>query len=232
MKGLIKCHFSYLISKTTMIILFLVLIIVTINCYFTAISAIDMDYENQVVIYYYQNSFFFIKTLNAFVSVFLFSYSFTGKQDNYCFLIITGKISRLRYLISKIITIASCLFLFLWFQAFIYVMIGFLIIPSFMIDILSFLPFGNLYLIIIYYGCFSLSLVQLTDNIYIAIIPISLYTVSTMLIESNEKIAYLRLILPNFSADSFYLDKSYWHILFLLVIIILINVFINENRDF
>ena len=70
MKALIKCHFNYLINKTTLCILTLV-IFISVFTFIVNATTLDFAYgyqENNIL--YFQSSFLMVKTISVFLSIF------------------------------------------------------------------------------------------------------------------------------------------------------------------
>lgn len=230
--NLVKCHYSYLLAKATLLILGFVLIIDVVSCFMVANSCQELSSVSQANLYYLQNNFFFMKTINLLIIVFLYSYPFTKKQDNYCTLIITGAVSRNKYFLSKVFTIALFLFAFTWLEACIYIIIGALYYPIIVLDYHSILLFVNLYLLMFYYGLIALLLIQLSDNIYMAIVPFALYIIATSLGEAEEKLAILTIILPTISIDFRNTNNDLCQIAFLIIVFLFLNMIVYHKRDF
>lgn len=81
MKNLVKSHLKYLISKTTLIIGFIVVFIILLVC-LSSVFALN-EREGYIVnnYFYLNNSFLITKIILVIFSVFIFGYSFTSKAD-------------------------------------------------------------------------------------------------------------------------------------------------------
>ncbi|HRT68753.1 MAG TPA: hypothetical protein P5173_00880 [Bacilli bacterium] len=230
MINLIKCHYSYLVSKTTVLMISIVLIIHLFSCFLIGYDCIDFSWQSQANQYYLESNLFFIKTTGIFIVVFLFSYSFITKQDNYCTLIITSNISRSKYFITKILTISLFLLGFLWIEVFIFIAIGGLYYPHVILEPDFLFLFIQLYLLMIYYGLFALVLIQCFDNIYMSIIPFAFYTIASIFQDEKDNFFIFKIILPTISTTES--RGNYYQILFLMIILFFINGIIYQKRDF
>jgi len=233
MINLIKCHFNYLINKAT---IFIIIIVFLISLFSNLISITSINSELSYVennkIYFF-NSLLIIKILASFLSVFIFSYSFLPKSDQYVFLIVTADISRLKYLLTKILAISIFLGLFIWIQMVMYILVGFIGYHMFIFDINIFTAFINLFLLIIYFGGLGCLLVQVIDNIYTVIIPISLMNIGTIINEEKINVLYkiYNLLFINFKNETWSFVYGYFHTVFILLIIFVINIIIYQYKD-
>lgn len=230
MNNLIKCHYSYLISKTTVVILGFVLVVHLFGCIIIGKDCCDFSWQIQANLYYLESNLFFMKTTNILVVVFLYAYPFTTKQDNYSMLIITSNVSRMKYFSTKILTIALFLLSFLWVEVFIYTMIGGIYYPNVVVDYRSLLLFIRLYLLMLYYGFIALMLIQVFDNIYMSIIPFALHTIATIFNDGQEESRIIDMILPTMNTKR-QLDDVH-QIIFLIVVLLFVNTIIYHKRDF
>ena len=230
MINLIKCHFSYLISKTTIIILSFVLLIHSVSCYIIGHECSDFLSRIQANQYYLESNLFFMKTTSILIVVFLYSYPFTTKQDNYSTLMITSNITRRKFFFTKFLTIALFLLIFLWIEVFIFVIIGSIYYPNVVIDKQSFLIFVRLYLLMLYYGLFALVLIQCFDNLYISMIPFTLYTIASILSETQEKNLLFLFLLPTITINE--VAQPEGQTMLMITILFLINTLIYQKRDF
>lgn len=230
MINLIKCHYSYLVSKTTVLMISIVLTIHLFSCFMIGNECTDFSWQSQANQYYLESNLFFIKTTSIFIVVFLYSYPFTTKQDNYCTLIITSNISRSKYFITKIVTISLFLLGFLWIEVFIFIVIGGFYYPNVIIEPIFLSLFLQLYLLMLYYGLFALILIQCFDNIYMSIIPFALYTIASIFQDEKDHFLILKMILPTINNNES--EGHYYQILFLLIILFFINGIIYQKRDF
>jgi len=221
MKGLIRCHLSYLFSKKTLIISFLALIFVII-AFLESIFNIDNKtsyLENNYQ--YFLNGFFQTKLITIFLSIFVFGFSFLDRQENYTVIIIASGTKRIKVFLSKIFTLCSFLFVFNYFSYFIYVLIGLYFYDFFEFNLQYLYGFFSLFLISIYFGFLSLLLIQLFKNIYTLIIPFGLYNISEILNDDINLITkILNLFIPYFSRNFVH----FYGIIHLVILILFLGI--------
>ena len=107
MGKLIKCHFYYLMNPLTIIIFIITIIGVLFFSLFSCLSIDNRMNTFEQASYYYLSMFEIIKLISFVLVIILFGYSFTSINDSYHSIIISNRISRSRYFISKIILLSS-----------------------------------------------------------------------------------------------------------------------------
>lgn len=231
-KNLIKCHFNYLISKTTLIVTsVLVFIITMVNFIFI------FQYDNSILVndnynLYFNNSFFITKILIIIYAVFLFGYSFMARVDNYVIILIASNISRIKLFISKIIAIIVICFLLVYFAYFINFIIGIIFQKNYVFNIKFLKAYIYLLFIAVFYGLISLLLVSLSNNIYVLIIPFAIYNLSEIINSNNSNIlSSFNLFFPYIGLNS-NLYYGFFHLFILLTILITINLFIFSEKEY
>lgn len=230
MKALIKCHLSYIISKTTVIIILILLVIQLFSSIIIANNA-SFSIYSQNNYFYFQNTFLLLKILSVFFGIFIFSYSFLNKQDNYSILILTSNISRNKYFISKMIVLNLLMLIILYTEMFVYVVVGKLLIVNFVIKSNELYLFVDLFFIVIYYSNLSLLFVQMTNNIYVVFISITLFIVSSVLTDNNYHIKGLDVLLPNVVENIYFIDNEIIKIMFLITFIFTLNLIKFSRKD-
>lgn len=192
---LIKYHFSYLFTRTTIVILVVATAIVFFFNLFTVLS-FDNRISNDGKLYdYYMSSFTIIKLLSILFIIFLFGYSFTSSNDEYRAITINKNINRNFYFVSKVITLS-----------FVYIFFDLLLVAITMVIALSFnvvftkTMIASLFILCLnnfHYGFLAILLVLIFDNVYIIflIFPFSL-------IEYNDSTKFLCFLMPlNYNND-------------------------------
>lgn len=221
-KNLIKCHFSYAFNKTIILMLF-VIIIINIFYNYSLIKSLSKSLDvYSLYKYYFESSFSLIYFIDNIFIMSIFSFSFLKKQDQYCVILITSKISKNKVFISKYITILFIIVCFCFFQ-----MISFYIPPLFFkkikfIDDSVINSFIDLIFVLIFYGNLALLIILKTDNFYFVFIPIAIFIFSYNYILSQEKITgILKYIICLFS-DTWRLYQRYGFVILTNIIIFII----------
>ena len=120
---LVKCHMAYLFNKNTLIILSIAIIIFGIALRENAM--INSGTKSEIMNEYLSSCESLYRLLFTFISIFIFANSIYNPNDFYRYFILT-KISRVKYLLSKIITnilIISGLSIFIYVN---YLILGFI----------------------------------------------------------------------------------------------------------
>lgn len=232
MKALIKCHFNYLISKMTIIIsLIAYLIILMVTA--TSIFFLDVDLsfrENNYMFFY--DSFIIAKIITIIFSIFLFSYSFLSKVDNYNIILIASGIKKTKIIITKMITISLVIFIFVYIIYFSYLLIGVIFYKNFLFESKYLFSYLNLYLICLFFGFFSVLLIQVFNNIYTIIIAYALYNLSEVFKANNSIIIRsFNLFIPGLN-ESLVFHYGIIHIILITFLLISINIYYYCNKSF
>ena len=150
MKNLIKCHLNYLISKTTILVSFIVLFIILI-VNITSVFTLDkhLKYSENNYLYFY-NGFLIAKIIIVIFAVFIFGYSFTSIADQYVIILIASGISRIKIILTKLLAIALVVLVIIYISYFQYLIIGFIFFKEF-IFVIAYL---NAYLALYLIACF------------------------------------------------------------------------------
>lgn len=231
MKNLIKCHLNYLISKTTIIVTAIVLLIIMIGS-ISSIFALEsnLGYNDNNYIYF-NNVFIISKILIIIYSIFLFGYSNLTKTDQYAVVLIASGISRIKIIVSKIIAICLIVLIVCYFAYFQYILIGFINFREFLFKSVYLNSFIVLYLLACFFGLFSLQLIQKFDNIYTIIIPFALMNLSEMSGDDVSivfKIIYF--VIPYYTNKlNFYYGSI--HAIILIIILLVINIYYYNIKD-
>ncbi len=232
MRKLCRCHFIYLLNRTTLLIFFLILFLSFLGF---LDSAISLDRKEMAFLnnnYYYQNSFFILNLLGIFTSVFIYSHSFLLKCDQYSELILIRKISRSRYFLSKTLVISLFLIYFLILETSLFLVCGYFFLPKFFPPRDCLLAFFNLLFLSIYYGLLGLIFFQIFSNLYVIIIPFFLFIFGSIINESSNKFGVIfNFLFPNYLSDKSGLVFGSFHIMIVTIVLVLINQLIFLSRD-
>lgn len=231
MKSLVKCHLNYLISKTTIIVTAIVMIIILIGC-LSAVLTIDESISYKENNYLYFNNVFMItKFIIIVFSIFLFGYSFTSKSDQYVVILISAGLKRKIIIITKIIAISIVIFIISYIAYFQYVVVGFIIYKQFIFSSDYLYAYLAIFILSVFFGLFSLLLIQKFDNIYTIIIPFSLMNLSEIINEDNSNIVkIINFLILNFSYKlEFYYSSI--HAIILIIIMLVINIYYYDIKD-
>lgn len=204
MKNLCKCHFHYLFSRSARMVL-LAIFIISILSAITGIGMLHQEYgytENNRL--YFENYFFIQKILTIFLSAFVYTNAFLPKSDQYVYLILPRNVTRVRYFLTKCLTITFVLLFFVWFEIVIYAIVGFLGYSSFLMTWTSFVFFFRMFLLSLSYGILGLLLILFFKNMYTVLLPFLSMMLGTMINEnkmSGISLVYNALF-PNFRYDT------------------------------
>ena len=231
MKNLIKCHLNYLISKTTIIVTIIVILIIMIGSLSSVLQLeVYLSYNDNNYIYF-NNVFIISKVIIIIYSIFLFGYSFLTKTDQYSAILIASGISRIKIVISKIIAISIIIFAICYFTYLQYLVIGLINFREFLFVFNYLKSFIFLFLLACFFGLFSLQLIQKFDNIYTILIPFALMNLSEMVGEDVSlvfKIIYF--VVPYYSNKlNFYYGSI--HAIILVIILMILNVYYYNLKD-
>lgn len=231
-KILIKCHFSYIVNKATIIIIAIVLFISLLSnilSIYSLNSNLGIIESNQL---YFLNSFLVLKIVLIFLAIFLFSYSFYSKSDQYVMLIVTSNVSRKQYFITKVSVLVTFLSVYLYLQYFIFLLVGIIFHRGFYFNMDHLIAYLNLLISVIYFGLLGQTFILLINNLYIMIIPFILMNIGSIINEDsdNKLFSIYNYLFPTLTEkNDFY--YGYLHLVGLLVIIFLLNLFIYERKD-
>ena len=123
MKKLIRLHYHYLFNRTSLFILLAVLFLSFLGFLESALSFKD-DISGFADFYYFESSFFLLKLIGIFISVFTFAYSLLPKADQYAELVLVAEVSRTVYFCSKVLVIFLYLIFFLLLEFSLYLLCG------------------------------------------------------------------------------------------------------------
>ena len=230
MKALIKCHYNYLINKTT-ILLFVFVILISISTFVLNVFTLDenLTYQESNAIYFH-SSFMTIKMIIIFLSIFLICNIFLPKNNQYYYLI-SYNVSRRLYFITKISLVFSLEITFVFLLFMFYHLIGFIGYDKYQFDCGTILSFFNLWLLLIFYSFLALIVFLLIKNNYIVLVIFSIFIFSMILNEDNSLFASLiNFFILYLKEDGTYYYKEY-HALFSISALFLINLYVYDIFD-
>ncbi len=232
MSKLIRCHLDFLFNRTTVLIFFLILLF-SLGGNLYAVFTINPQYgylENNL--YYSQNTFFILKLLTNFSAIFVFAYAFLRKNDQYGALFLVRGVSRSKYFLTKIIALSFFVFLFLYFEISIYIIVGFLFQDSFFLQIDFLISFFNLLLQNLYYGLLGLLLVQFLNNIYAMIIPFFILVFGQIFNEEQGRLTEIyAFFFATFVNDKMEFVLGSYHIILMIILFLAFNLLVYLNKD-
>lgn len=231
MKNLLKCHFNYLISKTT-IIINLISILILLFGTISSIIMLDTNLNyNENNYLYFSNIFLITKLIIIILTIFLFGFSFLSKSDQYIVLILAAGVSRLKIIITKIFVLMIFILFICYLAYFQYFIVGYLGFENFIFEVSFLKSFFSLLLLAYYFGLFSLLFIQRFDNIYITIIPIALINLSEIINEKeNLFVKIINFFIPYYS-DKYSFYYGIIHILILIIILFIFNIYYYKSKD-
>lgn len=223
MSQLINCHYKYLMSKTTLISLLIMLVVILCGY----MISIDDSFN-----YCYQ-VFFITKFLFILVVCFNSSYNIILKNDQYVYLVLASGYKRSDYIISKIIVLLIFYTILMLLLVVMFLLIGEMLVKNFYLDINYLILFMKIYLVAIIYSLYSLLLSQIINNIFSSILVFTTMLISDIVIEdqmgSFVKLVYL--IFPNIAFTNQTLLFGYGHLLFMIMILFSINTIVYLHKD-
>ena len=221
--NLIKCHLSYLLSKSSIVSMLIVLIILSFVYVTNALSVDSASYKENINTYYY-SSVTITKVINCMLSCFIMSSFYSRQNDAYICLIITSGIKKEQYYLTKLSSIVFVLFFNLMLLCLLFLLSGFLFIKGFVYDVKYVRAFYCIFICTIIYSLYANILVNVFHNMFTFLVPALLSILSTSLSQGNINIyKKLLFIIAPVSLNS--LDKMFYNnIIYILIIIVLIII--------
>ena len=182
---------------------------------------------------YFNNSILMIRFIGGVWTIFFFSYSFISRTDQYVYLICTARISRVKYFVTKIMALLSWVGLFVWIEYVLFLLIGFSGYQRFIFSGDSLNGYFNCFLLMVYYGFLSLFLIQIINNIFTLIIPVTIMNVGIIINENASGLIYriYNFFFPNFVNDTVGFVFGVSHILFMIIFLFVLNLIIYYFKD-
>ena len=230
--NLIKCHLSYLLSKSSIISILLVTIILFVTYITNSIASINSSLK-EVINNYYISCLTTTKIIYCILFCFMMSMFYLDKNDAYISLIIVSRISKKEYYLTKLSSIAFLLFVNIIVLCLLFLFSGFVFIKGFVYDARFIKAFMCIYIISIIYALYANILVIITHNMFTFLIPSLLSILSSSLAQGKiNTVKKIIFIFAPVSTNS--LNKLYYDIYINIVIIgvlIFLNLLIYEVVD-
>ena len=228
---ILKLKFYYLINRNTLIsFIFAYLLIILV----LTIEILNLDQrkaDEELINEYLINAYVYIKMFVCILSMYLFSYSISFKNDFLVYLLLPLGVKREKNIIASII-LNIVLILFLHINIFIACGYLALMINSFKMTLNIINSFINILCLAYIYGLYAMILMQLMKNNFSTIIMIAIFIISNNMIEYNDNffIKILNLIIPFLDLNGNYMYNNLY-LFILIIILIIINMLIYHYRD-
>lgn len=224
--NLMRLHKNYLFNKINIIIIGIV-ILISIFLSFVLVKPfetnIDKWNERLISMQSYEQSYLlFVKILMVLLSSYLFGIYFSKQGDDYS-LVLTCKVSKNKYLISKILTISLTIFFILFVIILFHLFIGTVFNRWYILNLNIITHYFEIYLISMTYGILSLISIRLLKSLYAVIIPFSLYILSEVLVDYNMSSKLVKFIEMFFPTT--HLTNGNIVLLYGIIHLIILNIF-------
>ena len=234
LKKLIKFHFNYIFNKISLSLFLLLSIFIFLSNIFVIIG-IDKKAElNDAYLYYLDSSFSIVSFVGVLFSIIIFSFPFLQKQDQYIYLVLSDKITRKSYFLSKYFTIALLLLIFVVLMVFSFYLPTIFFNKIKYIDIIVLKSFFDLYLMILFYGSISLLLTIVFDSIYIMLIPFTIFLIISNFNQSTSSFLnnLINNVTINIEPGKWILEQGKGKTFIIILVIFSINCLIYQKKDF
>lgn len=224
--NLMRLHKNYLFNKINIIIIGIV-ILISIFLSFVLVKPfetnIDKWNERLISMQSYEQSYLlFVKILMVLLSSYLFGIYFSKQGDDYS-LVLTCKVSKNKYLISKILTISLTIFFILFVIILCHLFIGTVFNRWYILNLNIITHYFEIYLISMTYGILSLISIRLLKSLYAVIIPFSLYILSEVLVDYNMSSKLVKFIEMFFPTT--HLTNGNIVLLYGIIHLVILNIF-------
>ena len=224
--NLMRLHRNYLFNKINIIIIGIV-ILISMFLSFILVKPFETNIEkwNERLISmqsYEQSYLLFVKILMVLLSSYLFGIYFSKQGDDYS-LVLTCKVSKNKYLISKILTISLTIFFILFVIILCHLFIGTVFNKWYIFNLNIITHYFEIYLISMTYGILSLISIRLLKSLYAVIIPFSLYILSEVLVDYNMSSKLVKFIEMFFPTT--HLANGNIVLLYGIIHLIILNIF-------
>lgn len=229
MNKLIYFHYKLLMNKRTFFLLFITLLFIAIVY---LLQALDHSGGSERIYAYFVNSYFYVKLILSFISIFLFASSMTSKGDYSIYTLRMFEVKRTSSFIAKMISITLILFLLTIGSFILFLGIG-LTINHFYLELQYAFAFLNLFLCSIIYGLIGIFLIQKTNHYFVIIVTIVLNIFINGL-ENQELENFIFKIIVFLFPKLDEIGTSYFgslQLLWCLVLYCLLNLWIYNKRD-
>ena len=224
--NLMRLHKNYLFNKINIIIIGIV-ILISMFLSFVLVKPFETNIEkwNERLISmqsYEQSYLLFVKILMVLLSSYLFGIYFSKQGDDYS-LVLTCKVSKNKYLISKILTISLTIFFILFIVILCHLFIGTVFNRWYILNLNVITHYFEIYLISMTYGILSLISIRLLKSLYAVIIPFSLYILSEVLVDYSTTSKLVKIVEMFFPTT--HLSNGNIVLLYGIVHLVILNIF-------
>ena len=233
LKSLIKCHLAYLLSKSSLTI---IMLIIALAVFVFASNAISAKYNlvKENIDTYFVSSITIIKIIYCVMASFIIANAFNSRNDSYFQLLISSNIKKSQYFLTKLISIALLLFIIIFVLMIIYILFGYLFIKGFVYEARIISAFFSLYLIASIYGMITCLIMISVNNIFVFLIP-SVLAITIQEVISDKMGIGLKVIVYLFPTMNSSLNKTYYSYLttiIWLIALIVIDDYVYVKHDF
>lgn len=234
MKNLIKCHYLCLFNKNLIFIVSLSLILCTFIFFTNSFNVDNKMMNKEIIMNYYMESSIVMKLVFVFPTVLIFMSSISHNNDYYAYFILTYKISRVKYIVTKLLVLLLLILILYFILFIIFNLIGFIMIKKYYVEIMFLKGFFENFLVTVVYGFFGMLLMQSIQNIYSLVIIFSTFIVSQNIVSNQINDIFCKIfvfIFPTILDDGI---NSYYgtiHLLWLLMVLFIVNANFYQNKD-
>lgn len=232
LRNLIKCHLAYLLSKTNMLIIGLIICLLVVVY---VINGVDLDYggvkENIGI--YFDASLSVIRIVFYTLSCFMMGNFFSYKNDAYLSLLIISRIKRSEYFLTKILSIFYVLAIIIFILWVLWMFFGFVLIRGFAYNKIYLLSFLTIYLESLCYSLYACILVISSGSLFTFLVPTiaSIFASSLVQTEINTFKKVIFLVFPVANSSSIYPYYGFSIIIFMIIFLIIASSFIYIRID-
>lgn len=220
--NLIKCHLSYLLSKSSIAIIIIVNIILFI-VYITNALALDLGSVKEAVDNYYEASLTMTRIIFVLLSCFITSNSFTSKNDAYLALLITSGIKKEQYYLTKVSSIVFILFINIFVLCLLYLLSGFIFIKGFVYDTRFINAFLCIYIIALIYSLYTNLLITTFKNLFTFLLP-TLASILTSSLAQGKINTFKKILFIFFPTTSPSQDSLFYSIYISIALLIILLI--------
>ena len=233
LKNLIKCHLSYLLSKSSIVIISLIVVLLVIIYMASAISSDYVTVKENVDGYFY-SCISITKVIYITLSCFMMASFYSVKNDAYLSLLVASNIKKTTHYLTKIYSIILVLLIIIFIIFLLFLLMGFLFIKGFVFQRRYLLSFLSLYLISICYGVEAVILSVIFKNMFTFLIPTLASLVMQGFVSSDAGLIknILFLVFPVFDSAFF---KAYYDLKIVVLVaslLIILSLIIYNNSEY
>ena len=230
--NLIKCHLAYLLSKSNIIIMIVISMILIIMYLSNSISS-DYLTVKENVNNYYEASIAITKIIYCVMANFMMANFYAFKNDAYLALLIVAGVKRQTYFLTKLISLFISLLVVIFILWIWWMLFGFIFIKGFVYEDRFIYAFLTIYFNSLIYSLYSCILVIITNNMFTFLIP-SIASIFTSSLVQNSKgtlTKVLLLVIPASTKDHIYPFYGYGIEIVHIIILTLIACLIYTKTD-